>query len=191
MISDDYLFSYLPSNQQDFLAQAIGRHLIEIERYFTLDPSSFLEDKRFIETDYFIHNSGPIQFRFEDDLMHVLDIWGEQLSVIVMHEPLNSDEFGTLYRLTEFELVSPDLKTCLGRRCQDVRIWTLQEDFESEEAKEVAVSYTFAPDLELFYCIYLHDDLDSDYLLLGQDVPREKVATCLSLAQEAYVDPGK
>ena len=43
--------------------------------------------------------------------------------------------------------------------------------------------------LLLFYCIYLHEDLDSDYLLLGQDVPRDKVATCFSVALGEYIDP--
>jgi hypothetical protein len=71
-----------------------------------------------------------------------------------------------------------------------VRIWTLKEDFESLEAKQVAVSYVF-DESELFYCIYLVDDFDSDYLLLGQDVPRGKIASCFSIALGEYIDPRK
>jgi hypothetical protein len=46
------------------------------------------------------------------------------------------------------------------------------------------VSYVFEDDLELFYCMYLHGDGDTDYLLLGSDVPRERVKKCISLAAE-------
>jgi hypothetical protein len=70
-----------------------------------------------------------------------------------------------------------------------VRIWKLQEEFESDEAKEAAVSYVFDNELELFYCIYLHGDLDADYLLLGNEVPREKVKTCISLARGENAEP--
>ncbi|MGK7917220.1 MAG: hypothetical protein AB4038_17010 [Prochloraceae cyanobacterium] len=87
------------------------------------------------------------------------------------------------------EFIPNSLKECLGKVCQDVKIWTLKEDFDSEEAKEAAISYVLSKNLKLLSCIYLHGDLDSDYLLLGQDIPRERVATCFSLVYDQYIDP--
>ena len=52
------------------------------------------------------------------------------------------------------------------------------------------MSYVLGDGLELFYCIYLHDALDSDYLLSGADVSRERVKHCISLAQGGIVEPG-
>jgi hypothetical protein len=106
----------------------------------------------------------------------------------VLPEHLSSDGFTEQFRLSNVKAAPFALKRCLGRICQDVRFWTLRENFESQEAKQVALSYLLSGGLELFYCIYLHEDLDSDYLLLGQDVPREKVATCFSLALGGYID---
>lgn len=189
MSSEADLFQFLPSRRTDILAEAIGHRLIEIERLFLLDLERFLEDKRFESADYFSYNSGPVQLSFEGGLRHVLDVWGEQLSIIVLQESLQGDQDEQLYRLSEMATAPQALKDCLGEICLDVRIWTLKEPFESEEAKEVAVSYLLANQSELFYCIYLHGDLDSDYLLLGPDVSRENVESCFSVAQGGYIDP--
>lgn len=189
MLDDADLFQFLPSHWIEFLAAAIGRDLVEVERLFLLDQAKFLENKYFTETDFFAYNSGPIQFWFDNNLVHVLDVWGEQLSIVILPDVLHSDEETILYKLTEDRNAPADLRSCLGRNCQDVRIWTLQENFHSEEAKEVAVSYLLSGGVELFYCIYLHEDLDSDYLLLGQNVSRERVATCFSVLNGGFIDP--
>ncbi|MBA3923607.1 MAG: hypothetical protein H0X31_18690 [Nostocaceae cyanobacterium] len=128
-----------------------------------------------------------MQLHFAEDLIHVLDVWGEQLWVMVITEPLHGDADATLYQLSQTETVHPSLKACLGKTCQDVRIWRLKEEIVSEEAKQVAISYVFANALELFYCIYLHDNLDSDYLLLAENVPRDRVESCFSIAQGEYL----
>jgi len=188
MLTDTELLALLPSKQRDFLAKSIGRRLIEVERFFGSDVPSFLEGGYFSEADYFSYNSGAVHLHFEGNLTYGLDVYGSELSIVVFPGTLSSDGFMKLYQLSEITAASRSLKDCLGRICQDVRIWTLQEDFESEEAKEVALSFLLAGERELFYCIYLLDDCDSGYLLLGQDVPREKVASCFSIARGEYID---
>lgn len=189
MYKDNELLFFLPSRQQKNLAKAIGRRLLEIERFFGIDLQSFLQYTCLEKEDFFTHNSGAVQFCFEEDLIQPFAVYGEQLSIVLLPESLANDDFTQKYQLSRFDFVPILLKNCLGKVCQDVRIWTLKEDFESEEAKEVAVSYVFSNEQELFYCIYLHEDLDSDYLLLGKDVPRERVATCYSIRDGKYIDP--
>lgn len=190
MLTDAELFAFLPSNQQARLASAIGRRLVEVERLFTLDVAAFISYTRFAAGEYFARNSGPTQFRFEGGETHPLAVWGEQLSIIVLPEPLTTDGDATLYKLTEIAPPPHRLRACLGRVCNDVRIWTLREDFASEEAKQVAVSYLFSGGDELFYATYLHGDLSADYVLPGEDVPRESVAACFSIAAGGYIDAG-
>ena len=140
-----------------------------------MDLSYFLKYRSFQEVEFFSYNSGAVQRWFEDKLTHPLAVYGEQLSIVLLPETLSSDSFTRRYQLSEINLVPKALRDCLGKVYKDVRIWTLWEEFESEEAKEVAISYLLSNGNELFYSIYLHDDLDSDYLLVGQDVPREKM----------------
>lgn len=190
MYSDLELLTFLPSKQKEILAKAIGKQLVEVERFFAMDLSSFLKYTSFKKTDFFSYNTGAVQLYFEDRLTHALSVYGEQLSIVLLPEIIASDGFAQSYRLSKMEQMAPELlKECLGKVCQDVRIWTLREEFESVEAKEAAVSYLLSNGQELFYCIYLHDDLDSDYLLLEQNIHREKVASCFSLLLGEYIDP--
>ncbi|HKO43862.1 MAG TPA: hypothetical protein VJU84_11350 [Pyrinomonadaceae bacterium] len=188
-MTDAELLQLLPSRQKDALAAAIGQRLTEVTRQFFRDLSSFLTDERFTATDFFSLNSGPVQLQFDDGLMHTLAVWPSQLSIVLLPDPLSGLPDERIYRLSVSADARPELKACLGRVCQDVRIWILKEEFDSEEAKEVAISYVFDSDLELFYCIYLHDDLDSDYLLTGADVSRTRVKHCISLAQGGIIEP--
>lgn len=190
MYSDNELLTFLLSRQKETLAKAIGKRLIEVKRFFEMDISSFLKYTSFKKVDFFSYNTGAVQFYFEDRLIHALAVYGEQLSIVLLPETLTSDGFAQSYRLSKMEQMAPELlKECLGKVCQDVRIWTLREEFESEEAKQTAISYLLSNGQELFYCIYLHEDLDSDYLLLEQNIHREKVASCFSLLLGEYIDP--
>ena len=191
MLTDTELLTLLPLKQKNLLSLCIGRRLVEIDRFFGIDLPSFLEGGHFTEAEYFSYNSGALQFHFEDNLTYGLDVYGEELSIVVLPMILESDGFTKLYQLSKLSLVPPLLKDCIGKICRDIRIWTLQENFESEEAKQVAVSYLFDNGSELFYCIYLVDDFDSDYLLLRQDVPLDKIANCFSIAIGEYIDPRK
>lgn len=190
MYDDTEFLNFLPTNQKDLLCESIGRTLLEVERFFQMDISSFLKYTSFKKNHFFERNSGCTQFRFEGGINHSFGAYEEQLSVVLLPDPILEDDLIERYSLstTTDELVSSQLKSCLGKICQDVRIWTLQEDFESEEAKEAAVSYFFQDNLELFYCIYLHEDLDSDYLLFAPEIKRERVATCFSLVAGDYID---
>lgn len=189
MYNDNELLTFLPSKQKESLAKAIGKRLIEVERFFEMDISSFLKYTSFKKADFFSCNTGAVQMYFEDRLTHALAVYGEQLSIVLLPETLTSDGFAQSYRLSEMEQMAPVLlKNCLGNVCQDVRIWTLREEFESEEAKEAAISYLLSNGQELFYCIYIHDNLDSDYLLLKQDIHKEKLDSCFSLLLGEYID---
>jgi hypothetical protein len=175
---------------------AIGRRLVEVERLFLRTPEQFAQDGDFSPTEYFSRNSGPTQFHFDGGVTQVLDVWGEQLSLVVLPEPLRESEFWSqegerLYQLSSMDPPPPGLPSCLGKTCSDVRILTLNDPGDWEEAREAGVSYVLRPDLELIYCIYLHGDMDSDYLMLRSDLPRDLVARCYSIARGAYVDPSE
>lgn len=192
MHTDTELLSFLPSKQKTTLAKAIGKELTEIERFFEQDIKSFLKYSELAPTDFFSFNVGITKLSFESNLTHNFSIYSGQLSLVLLPEQDFTQEAyfdGKWYQLSQAEyLSSPDLRNCLGQICRDVRLWTLQEDFESEEAKEVAVSYLLDNGSELFYCIYLHEDLDSDYLLLKPEVDLTKAASCFSLAMGKYLE---
>jgi hypothetical protein len=183
------LFEFLPSKRTQLLAAALGRQLLDVERLFFRDLETFLRNRRFSAADFFARNSGPVQFHFDGSLSHAIGVWPSQLSVVVLPSPLSGYNDDPPYLLSEDAHAVPELKACLGRTCEDVRIWTLRDEVESEEAKEAAVSYVFEGGFELFYCIYLHGDMDSDYLLPGTKVARERVNSCISLAQGGIVEP--
>ena len=189
MLTDAELFRYLPSRRTDFLARAIGQVLVDIERLFLNDIDEFLMYSQRTRPDYFSYNSGPVQFRFADGLVQPLAVWGEQLSLVLLPEPLQETPYDRLYRLSELAAAPAALRSCLNQTCTDIRLWTLQEDFDSTEAKEAAVSYRFEAGQELFYVIYLHGEADSDYLLPAAAVPREQVARCYSIKLGQELDP--
>ncbi|MDJ0679382.1 MAG: hypothetical protein QNJ18_05905 [Xenococcaceae cyanobacterium MO_167.B52] len=144
--------------------------------------------------DFFsLNTSTIIKLSFESNLTHNFTVYSEQLSIVLLpnKDYLKESYFdGEWYQLSQAKYLSPEsLRSCLGKICQDVRIWTLKEDFESKKAKEVGVSYLLGNGNELFYCIYLHDHLDSDYLLLKPDVDLTKVANCFSLKRGEYIEP--
>ena len=192
MYTDQELLAFLPSRRKSLLTKAIGKKLIEIERFFEQDEISFITNEKLPAVDFFALNVGITKLIFESNLSHNFSIYGGQLSIILLPErDFEQKPYfdGQWYQLSQAKYLStPDLSNCLGQTCRDVRLWTLQEDFESDEAKEVAVSYLLANGNELFYCIYLHEDLDSDYLLLKPDVDLTKAASCFSLVLGEYIE---
>lgn len=175
--------AYLPSQRIDALRRAIGRELVDVRRLFLLDLGEFLQGTPGAEeTDYFARNTGPTDFVFEDGMIHPLAVWTEQFSVLVLDEPLAPIGWYTLVSLRETPLVRPRFRSCLGRRCSDVRIWTFQEDIESDEAKQAAVSYVLEGE-ELFYGFFIHGNSDEDALMFADEVRPELVASCFSVAE--------
>ncbi|RUT09895.1 hypothetical protein DSM106972_003900 [Dulcicalothrix desertica PCC 7102] len=99
MLTDTELLDLLPLKQKDFLAKCIGRKLVEIDRFFGIDLPSFLEGGHFTEAEYFSYNSGAVKFHFEGNLIYVLDVYGEQLSIVVLPMNIESNEFIKIYQL--------------------------------------------------------------------------------------------
>jgi hypothetical protein len=183
MLTDQELMSLLPSKRTDALERALDRRLLEVRRYFELDLTDFLRGGRRSAAQFYSHNSGAVEWRFEQTAPIVLSVYSEQLSLVVLDEPLADDEFGKVHNLSRQTSAPAQLRDFLGKRCRDVRIWTLKEDFESEEAKESAVSFVFEDGSELFYCIYLHGEDDSDTLLPRSSLSMDRVERCYSIAE--------
>lgn len=186
---DDELTEWLPSRQQDRLAAAITRQLVDIERWLTLTPAQFLDDAHFTPADFLVYSSGLTRFFFTADVVHSYGVEGEQLSLVLLPEPATGDPFETPYRLSTYEPADLHLRSFLGKTCADVRIWRYYDAVPSDEAREAAVSYLFADETELFYVIYLHGDLDSDYLLSRTHFTPQAVASCYSLRRREYLQP--
>jgi hypothetical protein len=91
---------------------------VEIDRFFGIDLPSFIEGGHFTEADYFSYNSGAVQFHFEGNLTYALDIYGEQLSIVVLPSSPESDDFTKIYKLSKLSLVPPSLKECIGKICR-------------------------------------------------------------------------
>jgi hypothetical protein len=188
-LTDEELPAYLPSRRVDELRRAIGHTLVDVRRLFGLDLEAFLRaTPEAEELDYFGGNSGPTELVFDGGVTHTLTLWDEQLSVVVLNEPLQAGNRRTLASLREATLVRPRLEACLGRRCSDVRIWTFQEDIESTEAKQAAITYVLDGD-ELGYGFYVHGSDDEDAMLFGDEISPELVASCFSIAEGRPIRP--
>jgi hypothetical protein len=179
MSGDDDLFSLLPSRSRARIAQAIGRRLVDVERIFSLDLDTFVDGGRRAPADFFRRNSGATRFVFDGGLGLAFSEWGEQLSVVLLPSSFEPDIGQQLSRLEE----SPDpLRRVLGRTCRDVRVWTYAEDFEADEAMECAVSFVLEGPEEVFYCTWLHGDMDADYVLPAEEVPLDRAASWMSVS---------
>lgn len=187
MYNDLELRNQILSKQITNLKTAIGTRLQDIERWFVMPEKRFLKDKRFAPIDFFPFNSGPAQFFFENNHTHTFDVYGEQLSLVLLPSPIQKDDFAKAYRLSTYQPIPDVIRSCLNKTCIDVRFWQYNEPVESFEAKEAAISYLFQDNTELFYCIYLHGDLDTDYLLMSEDIPLETVSTGFSIRQDKFI----
>jgi hypothetical protein len=181
--TDEDLSIRLPSKRLDELGRAIGRTLVDVRRLFGLDIKTFLEATPGAEEiDYFGSNSGPTELVFDGGVTQTLALWDEQLSVVLLDQPLKPSSRRSVVSLVDTPFVRPRLKSCIGRRCSDVRIWTFLEDIESEEAKQAAVSYLLDGE-ELFYGFYIHGNADEDSLMFADEIQPDLVASCFSLAE--------
>lgn len=181
----DELAATLPSRSVDRLATAIGRRLRDVTRVFMRSTTRFGADGRFDARDEFRYNAGPTLFSF-DEVSHTFGDWPSQLSLVLLTEldselPLD-DPAVRIVRLSE----SGDaLVQLLGLPCEDVRIWTYEDGPDSDRACESAVSYCLRGGAEIFYCTWLHGDLDADYVLPGHLVWRDRARSCWSVARRA------
>lgn len=189
MLTDEQLLALIPSRQKILLASAIGKRLVEVERFFPCDLACFVARGN-EENAFFSRNSGGTCLFFEGDIVHPLSVWGEQLSLVVLPDRFTNNDYATLFKLSQTSAVFPAFPNVLGKVCVDVRIWKLHEDFEAEEARECAISYVLTDGAELFYTIYLHEDGDGDYLMLRPEVDTSKAESVFSLAQGSRLNAG-
>lgn len=184
---DDDLRALLPSRHRPALAAVIGRRLLDVERLFSLDAAQFSDGGRRAPATFFRRNVGPTRFVFEGGGALAFTDWPSQRSVVVLPGAFEPDVGQQLHRLSES---SDPLRRALGRTCHDVRVWTLADDAGAGEALECAVSVALDAE-ELFYCTWLHGELDADFLLPSDEVPRARVVACLSASTgPSLVDPG-
>jgi len=179
------LVAMLPSRNIDRLAAAIGHCLRDVVRVFVRSETAFGADGAFDARDEFRFNSGQTMFSF-DEVVQTIGVWASQLSVALMSEAdrelLTGDPDCRVMRLSE----SGDaLVHLLGLPCEDVRIWTYEDGDDSDRACESAISYCLHGGAEIFYCTWLHGDMDSDYLLPGHLVWRDRARSCWSVARRA------
>jgi hypothetical protein len=186
MYTDEVLRQFLPSRRLDLLAAAIGRKLIEIERFLGRGPHEFMA-RGGHPRDFFSRNTGATQLHFDGGLIHSLVVYPSQLSIVVVPDLLVGDDIEPAYQLIDQDQALPALMGCLGRVCEDVRIYIYAEEFPAEEEREAGISYVFADQDELIYCIYFHGELDSGYLLPGAQMPRERVERWYSVSTGQWV----
>jgi hypothetical protein len=175
------LAAMLPLNRIDRLAQAIGRTLVDVERHLPTRLEDFLA-RGGDESSYFSLASGATEMIFSDGLVHTLSSWPSQLSLLVSDQPRAADPDAPGCRLSATAAAPAWLKACLGRRVRDVCVYVYQDDVDSDEARQAAVSYVLDSGTELFYGTYFHGNLDADELLEGAAVPRDHVAERISIA---------
>ncbi|OAD22061.1 hypothetical protein THIOM_002155, partial [Candidatus Thiomargarita nelsonii] len=123
MYNDFELQNTILSKQTAILKKVIGSRLLDIERWFVMSPERFLEDKKFAPVDFFPFNSGPTQFFFENNHIHTFDVYGEQLSLVLLPKPIRWDNFASVYRLSTYQPVPDAIRSCLNKTCVDVRFW--------------------------------------------------------------------
>lgn len=183
MSEHDDLFTYLPSHNLDRLAAAVGQRLRDVVRVFTAAPFA---DDRFDARDEFRYRSGPTTFRF-DGVAHDLSGWGSQLSVVLLPTIADADRVtdDDEHRVVRLGASGDAMAQLVGLRCEDVRIWTYDDGDDLDRACECAVSYLLHGGGEVAYCTWLHGDMDTDYVLPGHLVWRDRARACWSVARSA------
>ncbi len=175
------------SKQIANLNHAIGKPLTEITRWFVLNPEVFFGEYNYGPDEFIMYNSGLTQFEFGKERHHTYVVDGEQLSLEIIDDYDIDEEFDIPYKLSEYSPVPSSFKACLGKVCQDVRIWKCKEALNGGERGEAGISYVFENGEEIFYCIYLHGELDSDFLLTRDQIDTSKVDSYYSLREAKEV----
>lgn len=180
---DPALGASLLLERTGLLRRAVGQQLTEIERLLVVTPQRFTENGG-ERSEYFAAASGPTQFTFGDGLVHAFYVWPSQLSLIVETDPLADDEYAERHRLSQTDAAPEWLRHCLGQRVRAVQVYVYRDDVPSDEARQAAVSYALDSGQQLFYGMYLHGRLDSDELLPGESVPRDRVERTVALERD-------
>lgn len=169
----------LPLNRALLLGRAIGRSLVDVERHLAVDPEQFSK-RGGRPDDWFAVASGPTQLMFGPELVHPLAVWPSALSIVVYGEPLLDDPYAPRYRLSATKAPAW-LWACAGQTVTDVRVHMYRDEAPALEPCQAAVSYCLSSGVEVFYCIYLHGRMDSDELMPGDAVPRDRIARSVSV----------
>jgi hypothetical protein len=145
------------SNQKKFLKAAIGRKLLEVERFFGFCPEEFLEayqeelNKKCDYSDYFSFNRGTTQFWFEGNFNQTFRFYSSGAPIIRFPGTHPDIDYPKKYQLSKMEhLTSSRLRNCLGQVCQDVRIWQFSESEQTKRSlqKEKEGGWLTAEELE-------------------------------------------
>ena len=75
MYTDQELLAFLPSRRKNLLAKAIGKKLIEIERFFEQDEINFITKEKLPAVDFFSLNIGLTKLIFESNVSHNFSIY--------------------------------------------------------------------------------------------------------------------
>lgn len=169
----------LPLRSRALLAQAVGCELLDVERL-----TSTLRSRS--GTDFLARVSGPVQLTFSRGVIHTLIPHPSQLSVTVTAERLGDDPYAERYRLSDDPATPQWLRTLVGRKVSDVRVYLYRDDVPSSEPRQAAVSYRFAGGDELIYGMYIHGRMDGDELFSPSDIIGGTIARTVSV-----LDPGE
>jgi hypothetical protein len=180
--AEDLRAASLPLRRRELLREAIGRTLLDIDRWTATTPSDFVA-RGGLRSLHFSRCSGPTIMSFGDGLVHSWAGWPSQLSIIVDGNPVVDVAYSERYRLSDCADTAPAwLRACLGRSVRDVLVHVYRDDVPSDEARQAAVSYLLDSGVELWYGTELHGRSTSDELLRGDEVPRDHVASTVSMA---------
>ncbi len=171
------------SDHKSELAKAIGKTLTEITRWFVIDLETFTTEFSYEPEQYIQYNTGLTSFQFGNDVKHTYFVNGEQLSLDLLEDSAADDGFSKQYLLSDFDPVQQSLKKFLGKTCIDVRIWKCKEALVGGEIGDAGISYRFEDGSELFYCIYIHGELDGDFLLEKDKVIPSEISSGYSLKE--------
>lgn len=203
-------------NQKKFWHQAVGHKLREVERFFATEPESFFRHygNNLDKSSYFSLNLGATRFSFENNLIHELKFFDANSPIIRIPGSFRSPYGGERYQLSAVEdLASARLRNCLGKVCQDVRLWkfseteremridraeglwtpALAEEYEAEIRQEgekltgSGISYLLSNGEEIIYCCNFYDDDLGDRLLFIEDLNSEYIHSCYSLKENKYI----
>jgi hypothetical protein len=175
------------SNQKEFLKAAIGRKLLEVERFFGVSPEQLLETYQELNekcdySDYFSFNLGTTQFWFEGNFNQTFRFYSGGAPIIRFPGVYPDIDYPKKYQLSKMEhLTSSRLRNCLGQVCQDVRIWQFSESEQTKRSfqKQKEAGWLTAEELEQDI-----KELEEEIQLRGQEITDSGVSYVLSNGEE-------